>query len=137
MGIVIDGESLRIMQEHALKTYPYECCGALLGLDGEVKEALPLQNVEEENPRRRFQIDPKDFMYIENRARELRLQLLGIYHSHPDHPARPSDFDLSMAWEGLSYVILSVSEGKVEDVRSFRLKKGGGGFVEEDIQFKT
>ena len=137
MAIVISSGVLERMKKHAEETYPYECCGAMLGNGGEVKEVIPLENIEKENPRRRFQIDPRDFLKIETVAKEKGLLLLGIYHSHPDHPARPSEFDLSMAWEGLSYVIMAVKEGKFEQLRSFRLKEGKREFEEEEVILKT
>ena len=90
------------------RAYPHECCGALIGRDGVVTEAFALPNTTEEGPRRRFLVRPDDYRAAEARARETGLELLGFYHSHPDHPARPSQYDLDHAWPLFSYVIVSV-----------------------------
>ena len=92
----------RAIRAHGEETYPHECCGALVGKDGEVTAAVPLANTTEEGPRRRFLVRPSDYREAEKRAGELGAELLGFYHSHPDHPARPSQYDLDHAWPNLS-----------------------------------
>ena len=106
--------SLAAAVEHAIRrhgeeTYPHECCGALVGRDGRVEAAVALPNTTDEGPRRRFLVRPSDYRQAEQRARELGGELLGFYHSHPDHPARPSQYDLDHAWPTFSYVIVSVA----------------------------
>jgi proteasome lid subunit RPN8/RPN11 len=111
------------IRAHAASTYPHECCGALIGRaerDTAI-EAVPLPNSTEEGPRRRFVIRPFDYRTTERAASQRGLDLLGFYHSHPDHPARPSDHDLAQAWPNLHYVIVSVREGRPEDMTNWRL----------------
>jgi proteasome lid subunit RPN8/RPN11 len=118
---------------HGRETYPNECCGALIGRDGVVTDALALPNTTEEGPRRRFLVRPGDYRAAEARAAETGQQLLGFYHSHPDHPARPSQYDLDHAWPFFSYVIVSILQGEPADLRSWRLRENRSQFDEEDI----
>ena len=97
------------IRRHGQDTYPHECCGALIGRAGEVTDVLALPNTTEEGPRRRFLVRPSDYRLSERRATELGGELLGFYHSHPDHPARPSQFDLDHAWPTFAYVIVAVA----------------------------
>ncbi len=78
------------IRRHGTETYPNECCGALVGREGDVQHAVQLPNTTEEGPRRRFLVRPADYMQAETAARRLGGDLLGFYHSHPDAPARPS-----------------------------------------------
>src|ERR671935_1839111 len=94
---------------HGQETYPHECCGALVGMNGRIVDTVPLPNTTEEGPRRRFLVRPSDYRLAERRASELGGELLGFYHSHPDHPARPSQYDLDHAWPTFAYVIVSVA----------------------------
>jgi len=99
------------MRAHGRQTYPHECCGALLGRDDRVADLVALPNTTEEGPRRRFLVRPSDYREAERRATELGIELLGFYHSHPDHPARPSQYDLDHAWPTFAYIIVSVVGG--------------------------
>lgn len=121
------------IRRHGIETYPHECCGALLGRDGVVHEAFALPNTTEEGPRRRFLVRPDDYRAAETRARDTGLDLLGFYHSHPDHPARPSQYDLDHAWPSFSYVIVSVMAGEDKVMSSWRLTDDRGEFEEEEI----
>jgi proteasome lid subunit RPN8/RPN11 len=94
---------------HGQETYPHECCGALIGRDGFVTAIVALPNTTEEGPRRRFMVRPSDYQLAERRATELGGELLGFYHSHPDHPARPSQYDLDHAWPTFAYIIVAVA----------------------------
>jgi proteasome lid subunit RPN8/RPN11 len=96
------------IRRHGEETYPHECCGALVGRDGRVTDVVALPNTTEEGPRRRFLVRPSDYRQAEQRATELGGELLGFYHSHPDHPAQPSQYDLDHAWPTFAYVIVSV-----------------------------
>ena len=109
------------IMEHALAGYPFEVCGVLLGRNGEpggarVERVVKVLNREEEMPRVRYQIAPEDLIRIEREAREAGLGILGYYHSHPDHPARPSETDRRMAADSLSdgviHVVVGVERGK-------------------------
>src|SRR5215208_1483955 len=96
------------IRRHGEETYPHECCGALVGHGERVTATVPLPNTTEEGPRRRFLVRPSDYRMAEHRATEGGGELLGFYHSHPDHPARPSQYDLDHAWPTFAYVIVSV-----------------------------
>ena len=130
------------MQSHAESTYPEECCGLLLGkLSSDTKiliDVLPTENswdteaadafqsVEgsaelESSKRRRFSIAPEVMLKAQKDARDRNLNIIGIYHSHTDHPAIPSEFDRAIAWQQYSYVIVSVQQGKAIDLKSWSL----------------
>jgi cysteine synthase B len=122
------------MLAHAARTYPDECCGVLLGrARGTVDEAFALENTSTEGHRRRFLIGPAEYHAAEARADARGSHLLGFYHSHPDHPAEPSTFDLDHAWPNLSYLIVSVRAGTPVDARSWRLAPARVRFVEEKL----
>ena len=130
----IPGDALAAIRAHAESTYPDECCGALIGSEsGAVAEAFPLSNTTSGERRRRFLIGPETYRAAEARAAEITRHLIGFYHSHPDHPAVPSAFDLEHAWPNLSYVIVSVQGGRPEDVRSWRLRADRSEFEEEPL----
>jgi proteasome lid subunit RPN8/RPN11 len=125
------------IRAHGTSTFPYECCGALLGHEGVAQEAFALPNTTEEGPRRRFLVRPDDYRVAEKHARERGLDLLGFYHSHPDHPAVPSQYDLDHAWPSFSYVIVSVMAGEPGDLRSWRLREDRSQFDEEPVSVTT
>lgn len=122
------------IERHATATYPHECCGALYGGsaggNSVIDEALPLPNTTEEGPRRRFLIRPADYRFAEAHARASGRELVGFYHSHPDHPARPSQHDLDHAWPNLDYLITSVLEGHVDVTHAWRLREDRSAFDE-------
>jgi adenylyltransferase/sulfurtransferase len=126
---------LATIRDHAAATYPYECCGALIGSarDGHTGaiEALPLDNVTEEGPRRRFLVSAADYRAAERHAAARGAALVGFYHSHPDHDAEPSQYDLDHAWPNLSYVIVAVRGGEPGALRSWRLRADRSAFEEE------
>jgi S-sulfo-L-cysteine synthase (O-acetyl-L-serine-dependent) len=133
IGLQLPGEALAEINHHAVQAYADECCGALLGSGGEVVEAFPLTNTTTLERRRRFLVGPDEYRAAERRASDRRLDLIGFYHSHPDHPAVPSAFDLEHAWPNLSYVIVSVLKGQPAEARSWRLRADRSGFDEEQI----
>jgi proteasome lid subunit RPN8/RPN11 len=104
----IDSTIDREIRRHGEETYPHECCGALVGIRGHATSTVALPNTTEEGPRRRFLVRPSDYRLAEQRAQELGHELLGFYHSHPDHPARPSQYDLDHAWPTFAYIIVAV-----------------------------
>src|SRR4051794_36833561 len=110
------------IRAHGRETYPHECCGALIGRDRFVSETLALPNTTDEGPRRRFLVRPSDYREAERRAAELGAELLGFYHSHPDHPARPLQYDLDHAWPTLAYIIVAVAAGKDDAMTVWYLK---------------
>ncbi|HTM34495.1 MAG TPA: M67 family metallopeptidase [Vicinamibacterales bacterium] len=125
------------IRDHGAEAYPHECCGALLGRDGTIVEAWALPNTTEEGPRRRFLIRPADYRSAEERANATGQELLGFYHSHPDHPARPSQYDLDHAWPVFMYVILSVMSGEPGDLTSWRLAADRSAFEPELLNLVT
>jgi proteasome lid subunit RPN8/RPN11 len=116
--------------------YPHECCGLLLGREDDgvvrVEEVVQARNADTARRRDRYEIDPEDFLRADARSRERGLDIVGIWHTHPDHPARPSETDRERGWDGWSYLILSVGAEGVRAVRSWRLE--GGAFVEEALR---
>jgi len=121
------------IRAHGRETYPHECCGALIGRDGVVAEILALPNTTEEGPRRRFLVRPSDYREAERRATELGAELLGFYHSHPDHPARPSQYDLDHAWPNFAYIIVAVAAGVAGDMTVWFLKDDRSSFEEGSL----
>ena len=134
-GISLSSEVDAAIRAHGASTFPHECCGALLGRDQVVQEAYALPNTTEEGPRRRFLVRPDDYRVAEKRARERGLELLGFYHSHPDHPAVPSQYDLDHAWPSFAYVIVSVMAGEDKVLTSWRLKDDRSEFAEENVTY--
>jgi len=118
------------IRRHGEETFPHECCGALVGRGDRVTAVVPLPNMTEEGPRRRFLVRPSDYRMAEQRAGELDGELLGFYHSHPDHPARPSQFDLDHAWPTFAYAIVSVMAGAARDMTVWFLKDDRSSFDE-------
>jgi proteasome lid subunit RPN8/RPN11 len=121
------------IRRHGEETYPHECCGALVGRRDAVTDIVALPNTTEEGPRRRFLVRPSDYRLAEQRATELGGELLGFYHSHPDHPARPSQYDLDHAWPTFAYVIVSVASGKSEQMTVWFLKDDRSIFEEGSL----
>jgi proteasome lid subunit RPN8/RPN11 len=124
------------LKDWAGSGYPLETCGLLIGRRGEgctaVSEATRARNVRAERAHDRYELAPEDLLHADSAARAAGLEIVGVWHSHPDHPAFPSETDRSEAWEGWSYVIVSVYAGEPRELRSFRLKNGQ--FEEEPIQ---
>jgi len=123
---------------HSKETYPYEACGVLVGKQGsgttkEVLKVYRVENINKERTRDRYEIDPKDLLRIEKEVSSLGLEVLGFYHSHPDHPDRPSNFDMERAWPLYSYLIVSVFNGSDTTVRSWTFEEEGKPFREEGI----
>src|SRR5262245_48740828 len=128
--LIITGDVERAIRAHGQETYPHECCGALVGKDDIVTTVVALPNTTEEGPRRRFLVRPSDYREAERRATEMGAELLGFYHSHPDHPARPSQYDLDHAWPTFAYIIVSVIAGAARDMTVWFLKDDRSSFEE-------
>ena len=115
--------------------YPQEVCGLLVGSrnggDVVVRRAEPVANLETERADDRYRLDPDAFLTIDRAARREGLDIVGIWHTHPDHPPRPSATDLELAWPGYVYLILAVADGTAVEPRAWALKDGG--FVEQPI----
>ena len=133
MALTLEAGVADAIRAHGVETYPNECCGAIYGRDGVVTSTYAMPNTTELGPRRRFHISPKDYMHAERRASSLGADLLGFYHSHPDHPAKPSQFDLDHALPSFSYIIVSVKAGVPEDMTSWRLQEDRSAFDQENL----
>lgn len=112
----------------ATEGYPNEVCGLLVGRqDGDrrvVERIRPAGNLTTDRRRDRYELNPDDYLAADRAAREDGLDIVGIWHTHPDHPAEPSRTDREAAWEGFTYLILSVRRGKVTEARCWRLEDG-------------
>ena len=122
------------IRRHGVETYPNECCGALIGGEGRVLHVSPLPNTTEEGARRRFLVRPSDYRQAEAEATRLEGELLGFYHSHPDAPARPSQYDLDHAWPFFWYVIVSIQQAQPERMTVWRLAEDRSQFHEASLQ---
>ena len=140
MALEISDTLLEAMGRHGQRTYPNECCGALLGVlsdefTKEVRALLPLDNRREgEAARTRFLVTADDFRAAERAAREQGLEIVGFYHSHPDHPARPSDFDREHALPWYSYVVVRVARGTAQEAASWVLSDDRSQFLLEPMR---
>ena len=135
----IASDILRQIHAHGESAYPDEGAGLLLGTaDGDHKQVLVmmgLSNAREQAARHnRYLLTPQDMLHGEQEAQRLGLDVLGVFHSHPDHPNRPSDFDREWAMPWYSYVITSVQAGQAVESRSWRLEEDRSAFIEEQIQ---
>ena len=137
--ISIRQDHLEEINRHGEREYPHECCGLLLGsfaADGGklVVETYPISNARETEARHnRSLITPEELMRGERYAGRRGLEVVGNYHSHPDHPAVPSQYDLEHAWPMWSYIIVSVREGSAADLRSWEMQSDRSRFDEEEI----
>jgi proteasome lid subunit RPN8/RPN11 len=141
--LVLPAAAHSAIARHAEGAYPEEACGILVGRFAEapdggrsgarVERALPAENVHSDR-RRRYAIAPEALLAAQRRAREEGCELVGYYHSHPDHPPRPSATDRSDAWPGVSYLIVAVAAGRAGEARSWRWDAEAGRFVEEAVE---
>lgn len=126
MSVIVLNEVKKEIYEHACKTYPNECCGFFYGTedpDRTIVLSTPVDNSQKGEQKRRYQISSLDYMKAEQFAIRNNLTLLGIYHSHPDHPAIPSDFDTQQALPFFSYLIVSVVNKEAKELYSWRLNE--------------
>jgi proteasome lid subunit RPN8/RPN11 len=153
MPLQLNKRQLESIRRHGAREYPSECCGMLLGkANGDAKqvteivpltnlrhdpnraqELLPLDDPGKETEKNRFLIDPLDQLRVEKDARTRGLDVLGYYHSHPDHPARPSIYDRDHAWPWYSYVIIAVEQGVPKDLTSWVLADDRSAFGTEEL----
>ena len=131
--LVLPAGELEKIHRHARATYPEECCGFLIGTGAAVSEARPTENAHPDHRQTRYTIPPLEVLRLDRELRTSELVHLGFYHSHPDHPAVPSDFDLARAWPGYVYAIVSVIGGEPRGMRAWRLDPGTRRFSEEPV----
>jgi proteasome lid subunit RPN8/RPN11 len=139
--LIIERDADLVMRTDAVRAFPNECCGFMYGFETDtgrvITLARPVINSREGDQRRRFEISPFDYMKAEAFALKQHLMLLGVYHSHPQHPAIASEHDLRSAQPFFSYVIYSVIDGKIKDVKSWQLNDANEEFVEETVQLEV
>ena len=141
MALSVSSDLLVQIHRHGEAAYPDEGAGFMLGIDGDARQVtqiLPLKNAREDEARHnRYLITPEDYLEAELTADRLGLSLIGVFHSHPDHPNRPSEFDREWAQPFFSYIITSVNEGQAVEARSWRLAEDRSEFEEEEINLKV
>ena len=129
---------LEKVRAHGKRTYPEECCGILLGqLNGEervIGNILEIENAHDGERDRRFLIPPEVYQKADREARNRGMEMLGFYHSHPDHPAVPSQFDLDHTWTWFSYLITRVEKGEPKESTSWRLREDRSTFEQEIVE---
>lgn len=138
MSVRMMAEHIGAIKAHGERTFPEECGGLLLGVveDGArvIRDVLPLENIRKDSRHNRVELDPLDYARAEREAAKRGLGVWGYYHSHPDHPAVPSGFDLDHApFVEWSYLIVSVQGGKAAEVRAWTVRDDRSRFDEEEI----
>lgn len=130
----------RSIYEHGEATYPHECCGFLLGREENgakvVLETLRALNTRDDSPHNRYLIQPEDYRRAEDEASRKGLDLVGCYHSHPDHPAAPSQFDRDHAMPWWSYLIVAVHKGRAIEMNAFSFDDPDGPFEPEPMEIE-
>ena len=138
--IKLETKALNTMLQDAVNTFPDECCGFFFGREeGEdrlITDVQVVHNAKEGDKRKRYEVSPRDCLKAEGYADEQGLTLLGVYHSHPNHPALPSETDRLAAQPYFSYIIISVLEGRVDAIRSWQLNDHQQ-FEEETLLYNT
>lgn len=137
MTLYLPGLLLNEIKSHSVSTYPEECCGFLLGRQDDgyrIEEIIRAMNTAQGPRTVRYSIEPREIIAAERRASSAGKAVIGYYHSHPDHPSVPSEFDRSHAWPSYSYLIIRVVCGEPADFRSWRLSSEGGRFRREDVE---
>jgi len=129
-------QALDAIREHGAEGYPDEICGIMVGPrdDHTVTDVKRARNIVVERARDRYEIDPRDHIRIQREADAAGLDIVGYYHSHPDHPAQASRFDTERAWAGYVYLIVAVHEGKAVDANAFVADEDGGPFHSEPLE---
>ena len=138
MAIELQRQDLERIEKEGVASYPNECCGMLLGKEKDgrkiIAEILPLKNARDDSPRNRFLILPEDFLMGEREARSRGLDIIGFYHSHPDHFAQPSEYDRAHAWPWYTYLILGVNGGVAGALTGWQLTEDRSQFLQEDLR---
>lgn len=135
MSLLLPSALADAIRAHGAEDYPYECCGFLVGTAGPetVVQIIRARNTRSDSPRNRFEIDPLELVKADRAARGAGLSVIGFYHSHPDAPARPSEYDREHAWPGYCYIIVSVQKGQPAEMKNWRLREDRSGFDEDRI----
>ncbi len=134
--VTLTRAQVEAIEAHARETFPEECCGFLLGPATEPRTVAALRratNVVEMNRERRYVINPRETLAVGKEIAGTGHEILGFYHSHPNHPAEPSEFDRTHAWPWYSYVILSIMDRKPADLRAWLLDGGTSAFRPDSL----
>jgi len=135
--ITLDAGTVEAIREHGRQTYPEECCGAMLGSSSDgaarVTRVERMENTREQERRRRYTIDPLEYVRVERQADSEGMQVVGFYHSHPDHPAVPSEYDREHGLPIFHYVLVAVRAGVPGEVASYVLSEDRGAFDREEL----
>lgn len=139
--LIMDEAAFQAVAAHCAEGYPHEVCGLLVGRaegDGvkRIVRAERAKNLNTERAHDRYELDPMDWLRVDRSLDGTDLAIVGVYHSHPDHPARPSQTDLERAWPALSYLIVSVEKGTPTTARSWVLNEAAGRFEEETVRLE-
>jgi proteasome lid subunit RPN8/RPN11 len=136
-GVVLSAEHLAQLEQHARQTYPEECCGVLIGKPGEavsVCSVHPTENLSSTRLHDRYEVDPREILKLDRAAEQRGLEIVGFYHSHPDHPPAPSATDAESAWPGYIYLIVAVAEVGEAQVTAWTFDEERGRFRECPIR---
>lgn len=138
MPLNLNQECIAIIHDHAEQDFPNECCGFLVGKIANletsiVSEIVRAKNTRHDRPQNRFEIDPGELVRTDKAARSAGNTVIGFYHSHPNSPAVPSEFDREHAWPGYCYVIVSVIEGRSRSTKNFKLLDDRSAFEVDPI----
>ena len=140
--MIITRRDIGMIEEHAAKTNPEECCGILLGRPASdaddaivIERVIPSDNVHPDRGNDRYEIAPETLLRAHKEAESEGQEVVGYYHSHPSGEGHPSDFDRETAQTGVSYLIVALMEGVVLERKSWRLNKAGTDFLEEGIKY--
>ena len=130
-----------VIKQHGVRAFPHECCGVMLGdlADGVkiVRELRPLSNVHEEGHERRYLVSPDEMLSLMQEERKTKRKILGFYHSHPNHPAIPSDYDREWASPWYTYIIISVMDAKPDILSAWLLQDDRIAFIPDDIEIES
>lgn len=132
--VKISESSYNAIIKHAEAGFPHEVCGVLIGRDHTVADYKKCNNLNTERAHDRYELDPLSFKEADDYSREIGKEIIGIYHSHPDHPSMASETDRQRAWPEWIYIIFSINEGKYNDARAWILEDSGEKFYEEPIE---
>lgn len=128
--------ALSAIQAHGEEGYPYEICGVLIAAKGEgyVTETRRIRNTVMDRAHDRYEMDALEHIRAQRETDDAGQEIVGYYHSHPDHPARPSVFDAERSWAGMVYLIISVEKGRMVDYNGFVPEKDGGPYRDEELE---
>jgi proteasome lid subunit RPN8/RPN11 len=132
----VEPGSLKCMEDHAIEAYPLEACGVLAASKEDpftISRTLPTSNAASQDPQRRYLVEPRELLHIFEQLEKEKRDVVGFYHSHPDHPPLPSSLDRQWAWEGYLYIIISVEGGRKVCLKGWIWAPEKDDFIEASI----